>query len=156
MVQTSHILLLDADLYALRTEDILALLAPVQDQHSSITMAFIKNARPLFPFKQIDYCSGQRVLPLSLFKGQLTKLASLPSYGLEVFINRLMISAKTSLNIVHRPQVENTFHHSKAGRRKGRKKNLTIRRHIIQIAGGFLAIYKMNFDLQKLLLPPQK
>lgn len=63
-MKSSHVVLLDADLRYLDQKAILELLAPIQHGQASVSMAFLKNGRPLFPFKKIDYCSGQRVLPI--------------------------------------------------------------------------------------------
>lgn len=150
-VETSHLMLLDADLLHLKSQNLIDLITPIQKWKVDATIAFIKNSRPLFPFKKIDYCNGQRVLAKKLFDTHLTELKQLPSYGLEVFINKLMIQSAISLQVVHRPKVENDFHQNKDGFWHGRKRNLKIWREVAQSAWGIFAIYKMNFQLEKLL-----
>ncbi len=151
-MQGNTIFLLDVDLLHLKTHDIKSLIAPILQEKADITMAFIKNSRPLPPFKKIDYCNGQRVFPLSLFDKEREVLEQLPSYWLEVFINRLIIKKQFRLCVVQRPEVENDFHYQKVVRRKGRLKVLKIWWHVIKISGGLFAVYKMNFDLEKLLI----
>lgn len=145
------ILLLDADLLHLTAQNILDLIAPIKSWKSKSSIAFIKNSRPLPPFKKIDYCNGQRVIPTTLLKQNIWKISNLLWYGLEIFLNQLLIQNKISLTSVHRDNVENDFHQNKDGLIKGRIKNLKIWRHILYSAWGLFALYKMNRKLKKLL-----
>ena len=146
-----YILLLDADLLHLTKQNIINLIAPIKNWKSSSSIAFIKNSRPLPPFKKIDYCNGQRVIPATLLKQNIWKISNLLWYGLEIFLNQLLIQNKISLASVHRDNVENDFPQNKAGLIKGRIKNLKIWRHILYSAWGLFALYKMNRKLQTLL-----
>ena len=74
------------------------------------------------------------MLAKKLFDTHLAELKQLPSYGLEVFINKLMIQSAISLQVVHRPKVENDFHQNKDGFWHGRKRNLKIWREVAQSA----------------------
>lgn len=151
LAKGDFIFLLDADLLNLTADNIKSLIAPVKSWKVWSSIAFIKNSRPLRPFKKIDYCNGQRVLPTALLKSNLHHIAQLRGYGLEVFLNKLQIQHQISLASVHRNNVENDFHQNRDGFRKGWLKSLKIWRHIISCAGGLRAIYKMNYDLEKLL-----
>lgn len=151
-MQGNAVFLLDADLLYLEIDDIKRLISPLNAQKADLSMAFIKDSRPLPPFKKIDYCNGQRIFPLELIKEELAALEQLPSYGLEVFINKLLIKKQLRLCVVQRRNVENDFHYQKTTRWKGWLKVLRIRRHIISISWGLFAVYKMNFDLEKLLI----
>ena len=151
LAKGDYILLLDADLLHLTKQNIIDLIAPIKSWKSRSSIAFIKNSRPLPPFKKIDYCNGQRIIPTTLLKQNIWKISNLLWYGLEIFLNQLLIENKISLASVHRDNVENDFHQNKDGLIKGRIKNLKIWRHILYWAWGLFALYKMNFDLQKLL-----
>lgn len=151
LAKGDYILLLDADLLHLTKQNIIDLIAPIKNWKSGSSIAFIKNSRPLPPFKKIDYCNGQRVIPTTLLKQNIWKISNLLWYGLEIFLNHLLIQNKISLASIHRDNVENDFHQNKDGLIKGRIKNLKIWRHILYSAWGLFALYKMNFDLQKLL-----
>ena len=146
-----YILLLDADLLHLTKQNIIDLITPIKSWKSKSSIAFIKNSRPLPPFKKIDYCNGQRVIPATLLKQNIWKISNLLWYGLEIFLNQLLIQNKISLASVHRDNVENDFHQNKDGLIKGRIKNLKIWRHILYSAWGLFALYKMNRKLQTLL-----
>ena len=146
-----YILLLDADLLHLTKQNIINLIAPIKSLKSKSSIAFIKNSRPLPPFKKIDYCNGQRVIPATLLKQNIWKISNLLWYGLEIFLNQLLIQNKISLASVHRYNFEKVFNHNKDGLIKGRIKNLKIWRHILYSAWGLVALYKMNRKLQTLL-----
>ena len=151
LAKGDYILLLDADLLHLTKQNIIDLIAPIKSWKSRSSIAFIKNSRPLPPFKKIDYCNGQRVIPATLLKQNIWKISNLLWYGLEIFLNQLLIQNKISLASVHRDNVENDFHQNKDGLIKGRIKNLKIWRHILYSAWGLFALYKMNRKLQTLL-----
>lgn len=151
LAKGDYILLLDADLLHLTKQNIIDLIAPIKSWKSRSSIAFIKNSRPLPPFKKIDYCNGQRVIPTTLLKQNIWKISNLLWYGLEIFLNQLLIQNNISLASVHRDNVENDFHQNKDGRIKGRIKNLKIWRHILYSAWGLFALYKMNRELKKLL-----
>ena len=151
LAKGDYILLLDADLLHLTKQNIIDLIAPIKSWKSGSSIAFIKNSRPLRPFKKIDYCNGQRVIPATLLKQNIWKISNLLWYGLEIFLNQLLIQNKISLASVHRDNVENDFHQNKDGLIKGRIKNLKIWRHILYSAWGLFALYKMNRKLQTLL-----
>ena len=151
LAKGDYILLLDADLLHLTKQNIIDLIAPIKSWKSRSSIAFIKNSRPLPPFKKIDYCNGQRVIPTTLLKQNIWKISNLLWYGLEIFLNQLLIQNKISLASVHRDNVENDFHQNKDGLIKGRIKNLKIWRHILYSAWGLFALYKMNRKLQTLL-----
>ena len=151
LAKGDYILLLDADLLHLTKQNIIDLIAPIKSWKSRSSIAFIKNSRPLPPFKKIDYCNGQRIIPTTLLKQNIWKISNLLWYGLEIFLNQLLIENKISLASVHRDNVENDFHQNKDGLIKGRIKNLKIWRHILYSAWGLFSIYKMNRELKKLL-----
>ena len=151
LAKGDYILLLDADLLHLTKQNIIDLIAPIKSWKSGSSIAFIKNSRPLRPFKKIDYCNGQRVIPTTLLKQNIWKISNLFWYGLEIFLNQLLIQNKISLASVHRDNVENDFHQNKDGLIKGRIKNLKIWRHILYSAWGLFALYKMNRKIQTLL-----
>lgn len=80
LAKGDYILLLDADLLNLSQQNIIDLISPIQTQKSKSSIAFIKNSRPLRPFKKIDYCNGQRILPTPLLKQYQQEISNLRSY----------------------------------------------------------------------------
>lgn len=145
------IFLLDADLQNLNEKNISDFINPIFEEKTDIVMAFFKNSVPLFPFKKIDYCSWQRIFPKKILENNLENLQKIENYWLEVFLNKIFIENNLKLKIIKWENVENDFHHKKNGFLIWWKKNLKIWKNIIKTAWGIFAIYKMNFDLEKLL-----
>ena len=104
-----YIFLLDADLKYLNKKNIIDLTYPIESNISKISMSYRKNSWPLFPFKGIDYLTGERIFPKHYLVKKISKIAQLPSYGLEVFINKIIINNKLSISIVPWINVENTM-----------------------------------------------
>lgn len=145
------IFLLDADLINLTKENILNFVKPILEEKSEVVMAFFKNSIPLFPFKKIDYCSGQRIFPKKFLEKNMKNLEKITSYWLEVFLNKIFIQEKTKIKIIKWQNVENDFHHKKDWFFAWWKRNLKIWKNILKNWWGIIWIYKMNFDLEKLL-----
>ncbi len=147
-----YIFLLDADLLNLSSENIYDFTSVILDNSCDVVFAFIKNSWPLFPFKEIDYCTGQRILSKKILLENIKKMKSLPSYWLEVFMNNIIIKNNLRLKVIPWPNVENDFHQNRLWFIKWWKRNFKIWRDIIKISGSIVSIYKMNFRLRKLLV----
>jgi glycosyltransferase involved in cell wall biosynthesis len=153
--QGDYVFLLDADLSFLNEKNIIDLIDPVEKSTSDITISYIKNAWPLFPFKKIDYLSGERVLPKSFLTASLSDMASLPSYGLEVFLNRIIIRNHMSISVVQWPNVENNFNQYKHGWIKGTIIAAKIWLNVLSVVS-FFEMYSQNIKLIKLIVPEKK
>ena len=147
----NFIFLLDADLIWLKKENIKNILRPILWQQYDVTISFLKNSIPLFPFKKIDYCSGQRVISKAILTQEINKIKELKSYWLEVFINYLIIKNKLSIKVVKWENVENNFHHKKDGFIRWWWKNLKIWHNVLKHWNWIIWVYKMNIELEKLL-----
>ncbi|MBU0611947.1 glycosyltransferase family 2 protein, partial [Patescibacteria group bacterium] len=86
-----YIFMLDADLKFLNEKNIIDLIDPIEKNIAQVSMDYRKNSWPLFPFKGIDYLSGERIMPKYYLSEKINKMSLLPSYGLEVFLNRIII-----------------------------------------------------------------
>ena len=147
----NFIFLIDADLIWLTKENIKNILRPILWQQYDVTISFLKNSIPLFPFKKIDYCSGQRVISKAILMQEINKIKELKSYWLEVFINYLIIKNKLSIKVIKWKNVENDFHHKKDGFIRWWWKNLKIWHNILKHWNWIIWVYKMNIELEKLL-----
>lgn len=146
-----YIFLLDADLLNLNQKNIDDFLKPIFEEKSAVVLAFRKNSWPLFPFKKIDYCIWERIIEKKFFLEKMEEMKNLKSYWLEVFINKIIIENKLSISVVKWENVENDFHHKKDWFFIWWKKNLKIWKNILKNGWWIFWIYKMNFDLEKLL-----
>ncbi|OCX66808.1 glycosyl transferase [Thioclava sp. SK-1] len=109
---SSHVLLLDSDLAGLTGVHVSQLLAPVMKGRADVAISLRRNAPLLWRLIGLDYISGERVLPRALLQQGLN---GLPSFGLEVHMNRAMIHAGLRLAVVSWPEVESPFKHAKLG-----------------------------------------
>ena len=146
-----YIFLLDADLQFLNEKNIIDLIEPIEKDIAQVTISFRKNSWPLFPFKEIDYLSGERILPKDKIMPTIEKMAKLKSYGLEVFLNKIIISNHMSLEIVQWPNVLNVFSQDKHGWVRGIKTIAKIWGNVIYTVG-FFGMYKQNIRMRKLLV----
>ena len=145
-----YIFLLDADLKFLTQENVIDLLKPINNGDSDVSMSFRKNSWPLFPFKKIDYCSGERVIARSYLMQNIDAMMMLSSYGLEVFINRIIIKNKLRITVVHWPLVENYSNRETRGFIKTIKVITKVWRDVLSTSSIF-EIYYQNIKMLRLL-----
>ena len=145
------IFLLDADLKFLTGQNIIDLLAPIQDGSADLTISYRKNAWPLFPFTAIDYLSGERVIAKSLVMPTIKAMAGLPSYGLEVFLNRIIIKNNLRIKVVEWPNVENDFNQHKHGWLKGLRIIVGVWLDVLSVVSIF-EMYEQNYTMRKLMV----
>lgn len=113
------ILLIDADLAGLTAENVTSLLIPVLDGHAETSMSLKGNDPKLRHIIGLSYLSGDRAFPRKTIEDVLGNIASLPSYGLEVFLNMLAIRHRSRIAVVRWPNVKNTDKREKFGFWKG-------------------------------------
>lgn len=118
-VDSEHILLLDADLTGLTAAHLERLIAPVKNGMADLTISLRGNSPRIWKTIGIDYISGERVLPRTLFDGKIEALEALPKFGLEVFMNQLILAANLSVEIVPWPEVSSPYKIAKRGRIHG-------------------------------------
>jgi glycosyltransferase involved in cell wall biosynthesis len=150
-----YIFMLDADLKFLNEKNVVDLISPIENEVAQVCLGFIKNSWPLFPFKQIDYLCGVRMLPKDNLMKKIDKMELLKSYGLEIFINRMIIRDKLSLKIVHWPNVENVFSQQKVGWQEGMKNVIKIWSNVIG-ESYFFGMYYQNIKMLKLIVKESK
>lgn len=94
------VILLDADLLNLSRKDVENLILPVLYGEVDISMSIWQNSLLSCKILGIDFISGQRVFNKKIIP-DLKILLHLPKYGLEVFINNIIIKNKLKLKIVN-------------------------------------------------------
>ena len=114
-VQTSHVVLIDADLTGLSAQALTALIDPVLRGTADATISLRGNAPRSWRLIGIDYISGERVIALDLLAGQHDHLAGLPRFGFEVFLNRLLIARQARIAIIPWPDVASPSKAAKRG-----------------------------------------
>ncbi|HEY2883929.1 MAG TPA: glycosyltransferase family 2 protein [Rhizomicrobium sp.] len=116
LVSTSPLLLfLDADLVGLTQSDVSKLIFPVLREEADASISLRGDA--LLPWRAIglDYLSGERALRRDLFVEHLDVIAHLPGFGLESYINQMLIERNARVRIVRWANVGHTYKSKKHG-----------------------------------------
>jgi glycosyltransferase involved in cell wall biosynthesis len=113
------LLLLDADLVGLTEDDVTALILPVLRGTADASISLRKDA--LLPWRVIglDYLSGERVIRRDLLAGHLDAIGHLPGFGLESYLNRVLIRQKSRVKVIWWEHVGHTYKARKYGIWKG-------------------------------------
>lgn len=131
-VKTSHVLLLDADLIGLTADNVAALIAPVSNGAAAAAISLRGNAPLLWRVIGLDYISGERALPLDMLAPHLETFDRLPKFGFEVYLNRLLLNAKSPIAVVSLPDVASPSKAAKQGLWRGVKSDVLMMRDIFQ------------------------
>ncbi|OGF61136.1 hypothetical protein A2662_03210 [Candidatus Giovannonibacteria bacterium RIFCSPHIGHO2_01_FULL_45_33] len=103
------IMMLDADLVGLSNTALEGLAEPVLSGKADVAISLRSNSLFIYKWLGIDYISGERIFQKSLLEGHLEKMSTLPSYGLESYINELIIDGKLRLaSVLWRGVVQTT------------------------------------------------
>lgn len=129
---TSHVLLLDADLIGLTAQNVSALIAPVLAEKAIASLSLRGNAPWLWRMIGLDYISGERALPYGMLKTQLATFETLPKFGFEVFLNRLLLKTGHPIAVVQWPNVASPSKASKHGLWRGMTADVLMMRDIFQ------------------------
>lgn len=88
------VMLLDADLVGLTQDDISALAEPILAGIADASISLRSNSFWIHKMLGLDFTSGERVFDRALMAGHIDELRSMPGFGFETLINRLMIARK--------------------------------------------------------------
>ena len=149
---TEYIMLLDADLEGLRESDISELISPIWDDHASMTISLRKDTPLIWRLFGIDYTSGERVFKRSLIDQEtLSQLWHMPRFGLEVFLNALIIKNHQSIQVVPWPQISRTPKWTKRWFVRGTISDFFMRLDIYRTMG-FTHMVSQIRDIQRLIV----
>lgn len=142
-----YLLLVDADLIGLSPQNLTDLIEPVLSGRADVTISLRRNAPRLWHWIGLDYISGERLLPRALIDPHLDRLVSLPKFGFEVFLNGLILAAKSRIKVVPWPRVDSPLKSNKYGLWAGLRGDLGMIRDLNRAApkgGLLLQIAKMR------------
>jgi glycosyltransferase involved in cell wall biosynthesis len=117
--QGELLMLLDADLIGLTADNITALAAPVLSGETDVSVSLRKNSLWIFRAIGLDFVSGERVISKGLLSEALEEIQRLPRFGIEIFINRQIITRRLSIAVTHWPHVTQVRKTEKLGYWKG-------------------------------------
>lgn len=143
------IFLLDADLIDLTPQNITELFSPVLSGSAEVGISLRKNSP--WPWRKlgIDFISGERIFPKTLVIGQMKKMAELPRFGLEVFLNRLIIKNKCSLKIIFWKNVVSPLKFRKQGSLKGLWSDALMILDIFRVISPFEFVYQIIMMIRR-------
>ncbi len=109
------IFLLDADLIGLTPKDISDLIEPVLCQRADISISMRKSSSWIDKKIGLDFISGERVFSRGLVQNHLNEMQKLPHFGLEVYLNKLIIKNKYRIKVVFWKDVISLWPRKKSG-----------------------------------------
>ena len=113
------LMLLDADLKGLAAEHISALAAPVIAGRADVSISLRQNSLAIFRAIGLDFVSGERVVNKALLQESVVQIRALPRFGIEVFMNRLIINRRLRIAVTHWPHVTQARKTEKLGYWRG-------------------------------------
>lgn len=147
--QGDTIMLLDADLANITEHDISALAEPVVSGQADVSISLRKNAFGIHHSIGLDFTSGERVLPKSLLSDVLHEINKLPKFGIESYMNQLIITRSMRVAVVRWQEVTHMRKADKHGFIKGTLGDLKMSLDVLRVLSPW-AIIKMNRALIKL------
>jgi glycosyltransferase involved in cell wall biosynthesis len=118
------IFLLDADLIGLTPRDISELIEPVLGSRADIALSMRKNSPWLDRKIGLDFISGERVFSRSLIQDHLDEIRNLPRFGLESYLNKLVIRKRCRIKITSWKNVISLGKRKKSGFYRGLKSDV--------------------------------
>ena len=109
------VMLLDADLIGLTIEDITRLVEPIIAGNADVSMSLRQNSFRIHKLLKLDFTTGERVFSKSLVANHLDDIRSLPAFGFEIFMNRLLINCRNRIKVVQWTNVSHARKKEKLG-----------------------------------------
>ena len=140
------IMMIDADLIGLQEGNIRNLISPVTSGKASVSISIRGNSLPLYKKIGLDFVSGERVFNKEIF-GDIDALAnSLKGYGLETFMDSVIVKNKLKIKVVDWPNVSHARKQEKIGYWKGLFAEWRMTFQILKTANLFTLI-KLNIKM---------
>ena len=142
------IFLLDADLIGLTPKDISDLIEPVLSRQADISISLRKNSPWISRKIGLDFISGERVFSRRLVQDHLNEMQKLARFGLEVYLNKLIIKNKYRIKVVFWKDVISLWKYKKSGLFSGLKGDFFMVLDVLRTISVFEVIYqfvKMSF-----------
>jgi len=136
------IFLLDADLIGLTPKDISDLIEPVLSQKADISISMRKNSPWIDRKIGLDFISGERVFPRKLVQNHLGEMQKLARFGLEVYLNKLIIKNKYRIKVVFWKDVISLWKYKKSGLFPGLRGDFFMVLDVLKTASVFGVIYQ--------------
>ncbi len=136
------IFLLDADLIGLTPKNISDLVEPVLSQKADISISMRKNSPWIDRKIGFDFISGERVFPKKLVQDHLNEMQKLARFGLEVYLNKLIIKNKYKIKVVFWKDVVSLWKYKKSGLFPGLKGDFLMILDVLRTISIFEVVYQ--------------
>ena len=103
--KNDYVMMIDSDLLGLDTVGLNALAQPVRDGIADVSISLRKNSLGIYKALGLDFISGERVFKKDLIP-DLSVLDTLTGFGLESYMNQVIIQKKLRIKVVYWPNVE--------------------------------------------------
>lgn len=149
MARNSVLMFLDADIINITPGDITELAKPVLDGVADVSMSLRKNSLLIYRKIGLDFVSGERVILKKYLENQVEEIAKLPGFGVEVFMNKIIIKNNLRVRVVRWKNVSVTRKTSKVGFWKGISGEISMIKETRQTVP-FKELLLQNYKLLKL------
>lgn len=146
------VLLVDADLIGLNSENISNLIKPVIENTCDVSFSLRGNTPFFWKKIGLDYITGERVFRKSILDEHAEEILKLPKFGLESFFNIYIIKNNCKIKVVNWDNVESPYKYKKVGLLKGLIADINMIADIfmtIGIFGPFVQIFKLKKQIVK-------
>jgi len=136
------VMMIDSDLIGLEKRNITELIEPVTRGRADITISLRKNCLWVYKILGLDFVSGERVFYKKIIEN-LKELERLPGFGLETYINGIIIKKRLRLKVVCWDKVISPRKSKKIGWWQGIRKDYSMVLQIISIISLPKVVYLM-------------
>ena len=146
------IFFLDADLIGLDIRTIMSLIQPIEQGVADVTISSRGNTPKWWMrLAHLEILSGERVVARSVLEPYLSELEQLPGFGIEVFMNKIIIENNLRIKSVIMEHVHNDFKWKKRGLFVGIKSEVFMWKDILKVISPWGFIHQ-NIMMGKLLV----
>jgi len=143
------LIFLDADILSITSDDITELVKPVLENKSDMSISLRRNSLWIYKKIGLDFVSGERVISKKYLINELEEIEKLPGFGIEVFMNRIIIKNKLRVKIVKWNNVRVERKRDKIGFWKGTMGDFLMIKEIMKVIS-FKEIIFQNYKFLKL------
>lgn len=148
-----YLFFIDADLLGLTSETIKSLIQPIERGVADVVISYRENTPKWFiALVGVEILSGDRIFPRSLLVGHMEGFKALPSYGMEVYLNKIIIENKLRVASVLMNGVQNDFKWNKRGVLYGLKQEINMWRNGILKVVSLWGFIVQNYNMRQLLV----
>lgn len=146
--KNDYVMMIDSDLQGLTGQSIDALAMPVINGSADLSISLRKNSLGIYKWLGLDFISGERVFRKDLIP-DLEVLETLSGFGLESYMNQIIIKKKLRIKVVYWPDVESPRKSVKIGWLAGMWGDLKMSGEIISLLGLF-GVVRVMMAMRKL------